>query len=181
VELHGGRVKAESSGEGQGAVFTVWLPLYSAGPLTPGVKKEQPVEEGAAPDPEPRLDGVRILVVEDDADNREMLIEALRRSGAVATPAASVQEALTVAQHSRLDVIVSDITMPGEDGYALIRRLRALSPETRELPVIALTAHARSEDAARIVEAGFTIHLAKPVRPTALCAAIARVLGQHRP
>jgi CheY-like chemotaxis protein len=70
--------------------------------------------------------------------------------------------------------------MPGEDGYAFIRRLRALSPELRRVPAVALTAHARPEDVARVVEAGFTIHLAKPVRPTALCAAIARLLAQRR-
>jgi signal transduction histidine kinase/ActR/RegA family two-component response regulator len=178
VELHGGRVQAESRGEGQGATFTVWLPLYP-GPETLRADTRPPVEDGAAPEAESRLDGVRILVVEDDADNREMLIQALRLSGAVATPAASAEEALTIAQRSRQDVIVSDITMPGEDGYALIRRLRALSPDMRKVPAIALTAHARAEDAARVVEAGFTIHLAKPVRPTALCAAIARVLGQR--
>jgi signal transduction histidine kinase/ActR/RegA family two-component response regulator len=181
VELHGGRVKAESRGEGQGATFTVWLPLYPSGPTGSGVPKEPSVEEGSAPDAEPQLDGVHILVVEDDADNREMLIEALRLSGAVATAAASAEEALTIAQGSRLDVIVSDITMPGEDGYAFMRRLRALSPEAREVPAIALTAHARPEDAARVVEAGFAMHLAKPVMPTALCAAIARVLGPRRP
>jgi signal transduction histidine kinase/ActR/RegA family two-component response regulator len=180
VELHGGRVRAESRGEGQGATFTVWLPLYP-GPETLRDDKASPVEERAAPDAQPSLVGVRILVVEDDADNREMLIEALRLSGAIATPAASAQEALAIAQRSRLDVIVSDISMPGEDGYALIRRLRALSPDTREVLAIALTGHARPEDAARAVEGGFAIHLAKPVRPTALCAAIARVLEQRRP
>jgi signal transduction histidine kinase/ActR/RegA family two-component response regulator len=178
VELHGGRVKAESEGAGQGATFTVWLPLYP-GPETLRVNEAPPVEDGAAPEVEPRLDGVRILVVEDDADNREMLIEALRLSGAVATPAASVEEALTVAQRSPLDVIVSDLTLPEEDGYALIRRLRGLSPSIREVPAIALTGHARPEDAVRVAEAGFAIHLAKPVRPTALCAAIARVLEQR--
>jgi signal transduction histidine kinase/CheY-like chemotaxis protein len=180
VELHGGRVKAESPGEGHGATFTVWLPLYPSGAATLRDEEPEPPEERAEPDEQSRLDGVHILVVEDDADNREMLIEALRLSGAVATPAESAQAAIDVVQRSRPDVIVSDITMPGEDGYAFIRRLRALSPELRRVPAVALTAHARPEDVARVVEAGFTIHLAKPVRPTALCAAIARLLAQRR-
>jgi signal transduction histidine kinase/ActR/RegA family two-component response regulator len=180
VELHGGRVTAESAGEGHGATFTVWLPLYPWDTATLPAEGPDPRQKKAAPDDEPRLDGVRVLVVEDDADNREMLIEALRLSGAIATPAESAQAAIDVVQRSRPDVIVSDITMPREDGYAFIRRLRALSPELREVPAIALTAHARAEDVARVVEAGFTIHLAKPVGPTAFCAAIAQLLGQRR-
>jgi signal transduction histidine kinase/CheY-like chemotaxis protein len=180
VELHGGRVKAESPGEGHGATFTVWLPLYPSGAATLHSEEAERPEEEPVPDAEPRLDDVHILVVEDDADNREMLIEALRLSGAIATPAGSAQAAIEAVQRSCPDVIVSDITMPGEDGYAFIRRLRALSPQLRRVPAVALTAHARSEDAARVVEAGFTIHLAKPVRPTALCAAIARLLAERR-
>jgi CheY-like chemotaxis protein len=125
------------------------------------------------------LDGVRVLVVEDDADNREMLVEALELSGAVATPAGSAQEALAITRNARPDVIVSDITMPGEDGYDLIRSVRALSPEMRDVPAIALTAHVRPEDVTRVIEAGFTMHLSKPVGPNNLCAAIARLLRQR--
>jgi signal transduction histidine kinase len=176
VELHGGRVKADSRGQGHGATFTVWLPLYASGASLLRAGEARPVAEPGPPHAGARLDGVRILVVEDDADNREMLIEALRLSGAVATPAASAQEALGIARSARPDVIVSDITMPGEDGYDLIRRLRALSPELQQVPAIALTGHARPEDVARVIEAGFTIHLGKPIGPASLSAAVARVL-----
>jgi signal transduction histidine kinase/ActR/RegA family two-component response regulator len=179
VELHGGRVKAESQGEGHGATFSVWLPLYASGASPLRLDETSPAQAPSPPDAEPRLDGVRILVVEDDADNREMLVEALELSGAVATPAASAREALELARSARPDVIVSDISMPGEDGYDLIRGLRALSPEMREVPAIALTAHARAEDVARVLEAGFTMHLGKPVGPTSLCAAIVRVVRQR--
>ena len=179
VELHGGRVRAESQGEGQGATLSVWLPLYASGASPLRLDEVSPAEAPAPPDAESRLDGVRILVVEDDPDNREMLVEALALSGAVATPAASAQEALAIARSARPDVIVSDISMPGEDGYDLIRSLRALSPEMRKVPAIALTAHARLEDVSRVLEAGFTMHLGKPVGPTSLCAAIARVLRQR--
>jgi signal transduction histidine kinase/ActR/RegA family two-component response regulator len=179
LELHGGRVRAESRGEGQGATFSVWLPLYASGASPLRRDEASRVQEPAPPDDEPRLDGVRILVVEDDADNRELLVEALELSGAVATPAASAREALAIARSARPDVIVSDISMPGEDGYDLIRSLRAVSPKMQEVPAIALTAHARLEDVSRVLEAGFTMHLGKPVRPTSLCAAIARVLRQR--
>ena len=178
VELHGGRVRAESRGEGHGATFSVWLPLYASG-ASPLRLDESLVQESAPPDAQPRLDGVRILVVEDDADNREMLVEALELSGAVATPAGSAQEALAIIRNARPDVIVSDITMPGEDGYDLIRSVRALSPEMRDVPAIALTAHVRPEDVTRVIEAGFTMHLSKPVGPNNLCAAIARLLRQR--
>ena len=179
VELHGGRVQAESQGEGHGATFSVWLPLHASGASPLRLDEATRAEEPTPPDAEPRLDGIRILVVEDDIDNLEMLVEALALSGAVATPAGSVPEALEIARNETPDVIVSDITMPGEDGYDLIRSLRALSPAMREVPAIALTAHARPQDVARVIEAGFTIHLSKPVGPTSLCAAIARI-HRHR-
>jgi signal transduction histidine kinase len=178
VELHGGRVRAESRGEGHGATFSVWLPLYASG-ASPLRLDESLVQESAPPDAPPRLDGVRVLVVEDDADNREMLVEALELSGAVATPAGSAQEALAITRNARPDVVVSDITMPGEDGYDLIRSVRALSPEMRDVPAIALTAHVRPEDVTRVIEAGFTMNLSKPVGPNNLCAAIARLLRQR--
>jgi signal transduction histidine kinase/CheY-like chemotaxis protein len=179
VELHGGRVRAESRGQGHGATFSVWLPLYGSGASPLRLDEASSVQELDPRDAEPRLDGVCILVVEDDTDNLEMLVKALALCGAVATPAASAREALGIARGARPDVIVSDISMPGEDGYDLIRSLRALSPEMREVPAIALTAHARPVDVARVIEAGFTVHLSKPVEPTNLCAAIAQVLRQR--
>ena len=99
VELHGGRVQAESQGEGHGATFSVWLPLHASGASPLRLDEATPAEEPTPPDAEPRLDGVRILVVEDDIDNLEMLVEALALSGAVATPAGSVQEALEIARN----------------------------------------------------------------------------------
>jgi signal transduction histidine kinase/ActR/RegA family two-component response regulator len=180
VELHGGRVKADSKGEGHGATFTVWLPLYAAGASPPGLTPPAaPVESTA--DERPRLDGLTILLVEDEADNREMLSEALTRAGArvVATP--SVSEALEAVTQSRPDVIVSDITLPDEDGYHLIRDIRSRPDDVSRVAAVALTGRARREDATLAAEAGFDVHLAKPIDPIALCATIARVANNRRP
>jgi CheY-like chemotaxis protein len=121
----------------------------------------------------PRLDGVRVLVVDDELDARELLAMVLGRCGASVTCAASVAEGLEAFDRMRPHVVVSDIGMPGEDGYALIRRLRERGPEEGgRVPAVALTAYARAEDRRRAIVAGFTTHLPKPVEPAELAVVV---------
>jgi hypothetical protein len=173
VELHGGTVSAHSAGEGQGATFTVRLPAI-----------EGPVEEsGAGGRPgagASALRGVSVLVVEDDGDARELVRRILEESEACVVPADSVKEALRRLSESHPHVIVSDIGMPDEDGYELIRRVRALPPERGgRTPAVALTAYARSEDEHRALLAGYDAHLPKPVESTELVARIAELCASH--
>jgi signal transduction histidine kinase/ActR/RegA family two-component response regulator len=161
VELHGGTVQAESAGLGAGAVFTVSLPATSAGAV---------VAVATAPSevPSRQLQGVRVLVVDDDPNTLDMLTEALQSSGAEVTGADSARHALAQLAASRADVIVSDIAMPGEDGLWLMHRVRTLPGRLGSIPAVALTALARSEDRKRAIDAGFQIHMTKPVRLTDL-------------
>lgn len=174
VELHGGNVRAKSPGLGQGATFIVALPI-SVGPNELPEKNikatpDSPVCEEAVP----TLLGTRILVVDDDADARELLRSILAQSGASVRTASSVPEALKQLQERVPQVLVSDIGMPGEDGYALIRRVRALDAEQGgQVPALALTAFARSDDRRRAIGAGFHMHLAKPVEPAELVTVVA--------
>jgi CheY-like chemotaxis protein len=129
-----------------------------------------------------RLSGVRVLVVEDEADTRDLLSAALGHSGAVVEPAASAGEALDALRRRRPDVLVCDIGMPGEDGYALLERVRALTAEEGGLvPAVALTAYARADDRRRALAAGYQVHLAKPVDPDELISLVARMAGRPRP
>jgi PAS domain S-box-containing protein len=163
VELHGGIVAASSPGEGQGATFTVTLPLAGPAPGEPPVRA---------------LDGVSVLVVDDEPDTRELLTVVLRHYGATVTAVESAGRALESLQRARPDVLVSDIGMPGEDGYTLIRRIRAMEPEGRPIPAIALTAYARTEERARALRAGYQRHVAKPVEPLELASVIASLAGK---
>ncbi len=174
VELHGGSVRAKSPGLGQGATFIVALPITAVHSerleKDPASEPERPRSEEAVP----TLLGTRILVVDDDADARELLRSILAQSGASVRTAASVTEALRQLENRQPDVLVSDIGMPGEDGYALIRQVRALSPEQGgHVPALALTAFARSDDRRRAIGAGFHMHLAKPVEPDELVTVVA--------
>ena len=181
VELHGGTVRVESAGLGHGAAFTVALPATPR-PRVAAVQRadDEPsagaslrsidARDGAA------LAGVRVLVVDDEPDARELIGEVLRRCEAVVVTAGSSAEAVRLAERERFDALVSDIAMPGEDGYTLIDRLRALPGEMGAMPALALTAYARAEDRARAIAAGFQHHCAKPVEPAALVAALARLL-----
>ncbi len=171
VELHGGAVRAESGGEGRGARFTVELPLTVA--RTASGRPPSISRRGAAPLEAGSLAGVRVLLVEDQADARELLTTVLRQAGADARAVPSVGEALETFQGFRPHVLVSDLGMPGEDGYALIRKVRALEPARRAIPAVALTAYAGAEDRRRALSAGFQLHVAKPVEPAVLAAAIA--------
>jgi PAS domain S-box-containing protein len=178
VELHGGTVKAESPGEGQGATFTVSLPLLEV-PPTPPVRRRSPDERSAEPGGSVRLDGVSVLVVDDETDMREFLSVSLEQYGAAVTTLASAEEAVLLLQRQRPDVLVSDIGMPHADGYALIREVRALDPERGgQVPAVALTAYAKGDDAARVLTAGYQIHLPKPVDPFALATVVATLAGR---
>lgn len=184
VELHGGTVQADSAGEGQGSRFTVRLPLAGRTEGAPERLPERP-QSGAAPAigrlGQPKLLGLRVLVVEDDADTRDLLQLLLEEYGAEVRTAASGEEGLRLYRAAPADLLLSDIAMPGGlDGYGLIREIRGLPPAERpDVPALALTAYARAEDQARAREAGFTGHMAKPVDPTELLAALLAAVGRQ--
>lgn len=184
VELHGGTVHAESPGEGQGATFTVKLPLMPVRATNIEPERVHPAVGGSVPfDDSLRLDGLRILIVDDDADMRDLLTYTLQISGAEVINAASAKEAISILTKSStlLDILISDIGMPDEDGYALLRRVRALEPEHGgTIPAIALTAFARTQDRTAALLAGFQSHVAKPVEPAELIAVIANLTGRIR-
>jgi PAS domain S-box-containing protein len=184
VELHGGTVHAESPGEGQGSTFTVKLPLIAVGLTAIEPERVHPAVGGSVPfDCSPRLDGLRILIVDDDADIRDLLTYTLEVCGAEVMAAASADEAIAAltASSTPMDILISDIGMPDEDGYALLRRVRALEPEHKGgIPAIALTAYARTQDRRAALLAGFQSHVAKPVEPAELIAVIANLAGRIR-
>jgi signal transduction histidine kinase/ActR/RegA family two-component response regulator len=180
VEIHHGTVKAESPGEGLGAVFTVTLPLLVDHAASPPAHVAQVAEE-VVPATGHVLQGIRVLVVDDDADTCELLTTVLGHYGAEVTAASSVSEALAAVECRWPEVLVSDIAMPGEDGYALVRRVRVLERERgKRLPALALTAHARASDTEQAYLAGFEAHVPKPVEPATLARIIAR-LARSRP
>ncbi|MEH2042663.1 PAS domain-containing protein [Nostoc sp.] len=174
VELHGGTVRAASPGIGQGAVFTVRLPVMK--------ESEGAGEAGGAGEEfnSSVLRGLRILIVDDDVDTREFLHFLLQQNGALITAAASVNEALKIIAQAVPNLLISDLGMPEMDGYSLIRMLRAMPKEEGgEIPAIALTAYAGESDRDRVLAAGFQKHIAKPVQPTELLTSIADLLGQN--
>jgi signal transduction histidine kinase/ActR/RegA family two-component response regulator len=176
VEMHGGTVAAESEGPGRGAAFTVRLPVQSS----PACEAPAPVE--AAPD-EPTatpLEGVRVLVVDDEAEVRDLVVTILRERGATVFAAASTAEALGVLRSILVDVIVSDIAMPGEDGYALMAQASVLmANQQRRVPALALTGYASLSDAYRASRAGFALHVAKPITPDRLIRAVVQLAQQR--
>jgi signal transduction histidine kinase/CheY-like chemotaxis protein len=175
VEAHGGTVRAESAGEGQGSTFSLYLPLLAVRASAPaigdaGLRPESHASES--------LRGVRVLVVDDNADARDLVEAVLSRCGAEVRSSASAAEALAALRAWRPDVLLSDIGMPGEDGYDLIRRVRALdASEGGRIPAAALTAYAREEDRMRALLAGYQVHLAKPVNPAELVAVVVGLAG----
>jgi CheY-like chemotaxis protein/anti-sigma regulatory factor (Ser/Thr protein kinase) len=174
VELHGGRVEAHSQGEGKGATFTVVLP-FQPGVLEP--RAPEPSWTGAQGGGRPALDGLAVVVVDDEPDTRVLLQAVLERCGATVTVAASASEALAAIGAATPHVLVCDIGMPNEDGYELIRRIRRLPKEQGgTLPAVALTAYARREDVGRALEAGYQVHVAKPVDPEGLVRVIAALV-----
>ena len=171
VEAHAGTVMADSGGSGKGAVFTVELPVLVGRTVT--------VPEGEASYAHPletslMLPGIRVLVVDDDADARELLTVALRQYGAEVTTAATAEAAYEAIVATLPDVLVSDIEMPDTTGYELIRRVRhADDQQVRRIPAVALTAYARTEDRVKALLAGFQTHVPKPVEPAELVTVIA--------
>jgi PAS domain S-box-containing protein len=182
VEMHGGSVSASSPGKGRGATFMIRLPLISTLRLAPrsGPRAEAPpppaerkvLENGH------RLDGVRVLLVEDNPDTLDMLRFIFDEAGAEVIPATSVDDALDALERFRPDALVSDIAMPDRDGYDLIREIRSREPEQGgKIPAVAVTAYARAEDRVRVLAAGFQMHIAKPIDPDELIAVVASLTG----
>ncbi len=179
VELHGGTVWCKSAGAGRGATFTVQLPSLTDGEDSSANAQAAADSSPPAP-PEAPLAGLEVLVVEDELDSLEFIRVMLEDVGARVTTARSVPEALQVLARSQPDVLVSDIGMPGEDGYALIRQVRnSTQKHSNRLPAVALTAYARTEDRQQALEAGFQMHLAKPIEPDDLIEAIATLARQQ--
>ncbi|MDX6501439.1 MAG: hypothetical protein QOG23_4699 [Blastocatellia bacterium] len=175
IELHGGTVTAESQGEGLGATFTIRMPLAAIQSDDGAMSgSDRPAAEGASPTRQP-LEGLRVLVVEDEPDARELLSLTLECSGAEVEAVTSAQEALDNLHVFKPDVLLSDIGLPSESGYDLIRKVRSLSSEASNIPAVALTAFATEKDRELAISAGFQLHLAKPVDPEVLVAAIERV------
>ncbi|RUT00636.1 hypothetical protein DSM106972_074070 [Dulcicalothrix desertica PCC 7102] len=184
VELHGGSIEAESRGVGRGATFTVKLPIrtnddaentqVSSTLLQPSA----PIEDAISSNNSLRLEGLRVLVVDDEADTLQWITVVLTQCGAEVFAANSTAKALDALDQLRPDVLVSDIGMPDEDGYALMRKIRELEPDMGgRIPAVALTGYARVEDYKEALLAGFQLHVAKPVRATELIAVVAS-LGQ---
>jgi CheY-like chemotaxis protein len=168
VNLHGGRITAHSQGAGEGATFSVLLPLRQ--PKLPAA----PPSDVSVSRSAPRATGIRVLLVDDDDDARELLASILEEHGYLVRAARNVSEAMKQFSEQPPDVLLSDIAMPGEDGYALIRRVRTLAPEQGgQVPAVAITAYTRATERTRIFDAGYTAHLAKPINPTKLVNLIA--------
>ena len=184
VELHGGTVEAHSDGEGKGSTFSVHIPVATLRGTARRDAREvlAPATRGEAELGYPaELAGLRILVVDDEDDARDLLRTLLEHCRATVFTAANVSDALVVFDRERPALVVSDIGMPGENGYSLIRKLRARGPaDGGATPAIALTAYARSEDRRRALVDGFQSHVAKPVDPHELLQTIARVAQRHR-
>lgn len=171
VEAHEGTVEVESPGLGKGTTFTVSLPLSP-------ILDRQAAERRPEP---PDLNGLKVLIVDDDEHARALLTATLSRFGATLRAASSVAEAMEALRTFAADVVISDIAMPGEDGYALIRKLRDLGPELgRDVPAMALTAYGRPEHHARIVSSGFQRYVQKPVEPETLGHLIRELAGRER-
>lgn len=182
VELHGGTVQAFSSGEGQGSTFTVNLPLMIVHTDSSHSERVHPTVGGEVPlNTFLSLDGLHLLIVDDEADARFLLTTVLEECGATVTAVGSASEALDALTQFKPDLLVSDVGMPHEDGYQLIRKVRSLSPEQGgSIPAIALTAYARVEDRIRAVSAGFQMHVPKPIEPAELVAVIANLTRRTR-
>ena len=178
VALHGGRVDAASRGRGHGATLTVWLPALADAPATVA-EQGALVEVASNVDDVPLLGGVRVLIVDDEADARELFTSILEQHKIEVTAVSSVEEALDLIAHWRPDVLISDVGMPSENGYDLIRAVRHLIAEDGPgIPALALTAYAGPEHHRLALAAGFELHLAKPVDPTVLTLAVARLAGR---
>jgi signal transduction histidine kinase len=183
VEAHGGAVRAFSAGEGRGSTFTVTVPVVPVriaedridGQRASAARDGEPADDHRSP---MRLDGLRVLVVDDEADARRVLVMALEHAGAAVTEASSAETALELLRKGRPDVLISDLGMPEQDGFDLIRQVRTLGHDETVLPAVALTAFVQADDVRRASQAGFQIHIRKPVDPFALASVIADLVGR---
>lgn len=184
VELHGGTVHAHSEGEGQGSTFTVILPIRAVFIDEEGDNPEDENEfmnSAVATLPLVRLDGLRVLVVDDEFDARRLLVKVLEQAGAVVTAAASAAEAIEALGSANPEVLVSDLGMPDQDGFDLIREVRKRGYHAKDLPAIALTAFVHKTDRRQALLAGFQVHVPKPVDPHELTEFIASLAGRTGP
>jgi signal transduction histidine kinase len=180
VELHGGRVSVESPGKDLGTTFRVTLPIRAAaaGAVVPRIEQRL-ASRDAATDTLPSLDGVSVLIVDDEAEAREVLMLLLQAQGAEVTAVASAAAAFRVLRKRVPDVLVSDVGMPGQDGHAFIRKLRALRVDQgAQVPAVALTAYATPADAAKALAAGFDRHVTKPIVPSEMVDIVASLAGR---
>lgn len=180
IELHGGQVEARSQGDGQGSCFVISLPINSAHPSFLARTRRSPAnpfDNAKAPLELPSLRGLRVLAIDDEADALQYVQRVLSMCGADVRTGTCAADALTAVREFHPDVLISDIGMPDVDGYQLIEQIRQLA---RNLPAIALTAFARSEDRSRSLRAGFAAHISKPVEPAELVAAVAKVASERR-
>jgi signal transduction histidine kinase len=174
IALHGGSVTAHSDGDGRGARFTVTLPCA---PASLDAQSGEGAELGDGFEVSDKLSGARLLVVDDDNDGREIVAEVLRECQADVQTADSAHSAFSILQTEHFDALLSDISMPGEDGYSLIGRIRALPPERNgRIPAVALTAFARAEDRRRALVAGFNSHIPKPIEPRRLVHVLSNMI-----
>ena len=182
VELHGGTVQATSPGEGQGTTFVVNLPLMIVHRPIEVPERVHPIAETEVPfNSASSLQGLQILAVDDEADARELLVEVLQGCGATVTAVESASDALEAVERLKPDILLSDIGMPNQDGYSLIRQVRALNVnQGGQTIAIALTAYARTEDRIRALEAGFQMHIAKPIEPAELVAVVKSFARRER-
>jgi CheY-like chemotaxis protein/anti-sigma regulatory factor (Ser/Thr protein kinase) len=179
VELHNGNVRVESDGRELGSTFTVSLPvaepvtLRSRNALAPAENKVLPAIAGNI------LDGLRILVVDDEPDSRELVATILKRSGGEVRCSQSAADAIRAFKEWEPDLLISDIAMPNEDGFILLKKLRRLrSKRAKEIPAVALSAYATDEDRLLALSKGFQLHLPKPIEPENLVTSIAAALGR---
>jgi signal transduction histidine kinase/ActR/RegA family two-component response regulator len=173
IEAHKGTIRVESEGTGKGTTFLVRLPIADRpADARPDVE---------LPEHQPRLDGVRVLVVDDEKDARDLIGRALSESGAEITLANSSREAIEILERRPIDVLLADIAMPGEDGYSLIRRIRASGSSVASIPAAAVTAHARDDERSKALAAGFHLHVAKPIEPFEIVRLVGQLANDKRP
>jgi CheY-like chemotaxis protein/two-component sensor histidine kinase len=176
VEAHGGTVRADSAGAGMGATFTIRVPLAAGADVRSDLGAHSMMAPAVAAESQPSLEGLSVLVVDDDDQSRQVMAAHLESHRAVVLTATSAAEAFEVLQREHPDVLLADVAMPGEDGYSLIRKLRAMAPaQAAAIPAVAVTAFARDEDRREALRAGFQLHLVKPIEPRSLVAAVARI------
>ncbi len=179
TEMHGGSVSVSSQGEGEGTTFTLLLPLSLAHTHGRAHEDERLAHAAMTYDADLDLAGVKVLVIDDEADSYDVARRILESCSAEVFTAGSVDEGLTLFKTNRPHVVVSDIGMPGKDGYQLIRAIRSLpSEQGGQTPAAALTAFARSEDRRRALLAGYQSHVVKPVEPAELITVVASLAGR---